>query len=75
LEPGKGGLIVRNFYGNDMTFTIAGTQHTVPANGETYIVLDPGDYAWSAFIPGTGQANGKITIVAGQRIVLPFAAR
>ncbi len=73
LPSGKGGLIVRNFYGADMTFTIANQQYTVPANGETFIVLDPGTYPWSAFIPGKGQAHGSATVQAGRLSVQSFA--
>ena len=40
LPPGKGGLVVRNYYGRDMTFTINGQQYTVPANNEQFVVLD-----------------------------------
>ncbi len=73
LPPGKGGLIVRNFYGGDMTFTIANHQYKVPGNGETFIVLDPGDYPWSAFIPGKGQAHGTSHIEAGQLSSIRFS--
>ncbi|MGB8647667.1 MAG: hypothetical protein WCF84_20705 [Anaerolineae bacterium] len=73
LPPGKGGLVVRNYYGGDMTFTINNQQYTVPSNGEQFIVLDPGTYPWSAFIPGKGQAHGSETIEAGKVWLMPFA--
>lgn len=75
LPPGKGGLVVHNYYGQDMTFTINNQQYTVPANGEQFITLDPGTYPWSAFIPGQGQAHGSATIVEGQISGQNFAAR
>lgn len=75
LPPGKGGLVVRNYYGQDMTFTVNNHQYTVPANGEQFIVLDPGQYPWSAFIPGKGQAHGTATIEAGRIFAQSFASR
>ncbi len=74
LPPGKGGLVVQNFIGNDLTFTIANHQYTVPANGEQFIVLDPGDYTWSAFVPGKGQAHGTAHIDAGKLTGQSFTA-
>ncbi len=73
LPPGKGGYVVHNFYGNDMTFTINNHQYTVPGNGEQFIVLDPGQYPWSAFIPGKGQAHGTVTVEAGKLSGIRFS--
>ena len=75
LPDGKGGLIVRNYYGGDMTFTVANHQYKIPSNGETFIVLDPGDYPWTAFIPGKGQAHGSVHIDAGRLFIEQFADR
>ncbi len=75
LPADKGGLIVQNFYGNENTFTIANVQYKIPGNGEVFILLDPGKYPWSAFIPGTGQAHGTSVIQEGRLTRLPFADR
>ncbi len=64
---------MRNFYGSDMTFTINNQQYTVPANGQQFIILDPGQYPWSAFIPGKGQAHGTATIEAGKLSGIRFS--
>ncbi len=56
-----------------MTFTINNQQYTISTNGEQFIVLDPGNYTWSAFIPGKGQAHGSETVEAGKIWLIPFA--
>ena len=76
LPAGKGGLIVRNFYGGQADFTINNQTYILPpSGGEVFIVLDPGHYTWSSHLPGVGQAHGAVDITAGQTRVLPFADR
>ena len=76
LPAGKGGLIVRNFYGGQADFTINNQTYILPpSGGEVFIVLDPGHYTWSSHLPGVGQAHGTVDITAGQTRVLPFADR
>jgi hypothetical protein len=46
---------------------------TIPGNrGYLDTILQPGDYAWSASIPGTGQAQGSFSIQKGEEVGLQF---
>lgn len=50
-----------------------GQPFTIPANGGYMdTILQPGDYAWSASIPGTGQAQGSFSIQKGEEVGLRF---
>jgi hypothetical protein len=71
LPAGMGGLIVYNWMGNDMAYTVGGNKYTVPANGHTIIILAPGKYTFSFDAPGLkpncGTAEGcTVTIQAGK---------
>jgi hypothetical protein len=75
LPPGKGGLVVRNYYGGQADFTISNQTHTLPPGGaDVFIILDPGHYTWSSHLPGVGTARGTVDIVAGQIQLLTFAS-
>jgi hypothetical protein len=50
-----------------------GQPFTIPGNGGYMdTILQPGDYAWSASIPGTGQAQGSLSIQQGKEYLLRF---
>lgn len=75
LPPGKGGLVVRNWYGDAMDFTIAEQTVMIAASGEAFIVLDPGKHTWSAHIARYGTASGAVQITAGQISLQQFTAQ
>lgn len=75
IPAGMGGLMVTNYYGQDMNIDVAGKLYKVPANGTIIIHLPPGKYNWSADIPGLGRAGATVEIVLGRYYDLPFAAR
>ena len=77
LPVGKGGLVIRNYIGKEMTFTIAEMEYRIGASlgngvpGELFIVLNPGKYTYSASVPG-GSTGDEITVEPGVIWVLPF---
>jgi hypothetical protein len=54
VPAGKAGLLVRNFFGQPLNYTIAEKQYKIPANSEQFIVLDPGKY------PASGNILGQV---------------
>lgn len=75
LPPGKGGLVVRNWYGDAMDFTIAEQTVMIAASGEAFIVLNPGKQTWTAHIARYGWASGAVQIVEGQINMQQFTAQ
>lgn len=75
IPAGQGGLLVVNYYGQQMNYTIAGTLHKIDGNGRKVIFLAPGKQNYSANIPGVGDANGTLDIVAGQCFTQSWANR
>lgn len=75
VPKGKAGLIVQNFYGRPLNFTIADKEYQVPANSEMFIVLEPGTYTYSANISGIGQADGTLKLEPNSLTTQPFGAR
>jgi len=77
LPDGKGGIIVRNYIGKEMTFTIADKEYRIAASpgngvpGEVFIVLTPATYTYSVNVPG-GSTSDTITVVLGKIWILPF---
>jgi hypothetical protein len=77
LPQGKGGIIVRNYIGKEMTFTIDNKEYRIAASpgngvpGEVYIVLTPNTYTYSVNVPG-GSTDDTITVVLGKIWILPF---
>jgi len=66
LPPGKGGLVVRNWYGDTIEFSVAGQSQFIVYQGEGFFVLDPGTHSWTAHSARYGWANGSATIEAGK---------
>jgi hypothetical protein len=75
IPAGQGGLLVVNYYGQQMNYTIAGTLYKIDGNGLKVIFLAPGKQNYSANIPGVGDANGTLDIVAGQCFTQSWANR
>jgi len=69
------GLIVLNYVGKDLSFTLDGVQHTVPAAhdgqpGELRFALTSGKHEYSGVVPGGPGANGLVELSPGQQYVL-----
>jgi hypothetical protein len=65
--------VVTNPVGNTIAWNVVAQPFTFPGNGNCLkTLLQPGDYAWSATIPGTGQAQGSFTIQEGQEAWIFF---
>ena len=75
IPPGMGGLMVTNFYGNDINYEIGGKLYKIPANGTQIILLAPGKYPYSADIAAKGRAGGTIEIQAGMYTTQAWADR
>ncbi len=75
IPAGQGGLLVVNYYGQQMNYTIAGTLYKIDGNGRKVIFLAPGKQNYSANIPGVGDANGTLDIIAGQCFTQSWANR
>jgi hypothetical protein len=75
-QGGQAELIIINYVGEPMTFTLDGTQYTVPGTnampggGRSSFTLTPGQHAYSAQVPGADGTNGEIVLSAGQTQVL-----
>lgn len=68
LPPGKGGLVVRNYHGQQLTFTLNGEQHAIPANDWMLVTLGPAGYSYSANVFGDDdtEAMGTVEVKAGE---------
>jgi hypothetical protein len=70
-EPVNG--LVGKTVGNNTNYSVVGQPFTIPGSGGFMdTILSPGDYAWSAQISGTGQAQGSFSIQKGQQVLLTF---
>jgi len=74
-QEGQAALIVLNYVGKEMSFTLDGAQYTVPPAsngqpGQSNFELAPGKHEYSGGIPGGPGANGLVELAAGQRYVL-----
>ncbi len=75
IPTGMGGLVVFNYYGQEMNIDVAGKLYKVPGNGSLVIHLPPGKHNWSADIPGLGRAGATVEIEVGRYTSQSFAAR
>jgi hypothetical protein len=66
------GLLIKNFAGETLTFTINGQVYTIPANAEQTLPLAPGQYNFTASLPFVA-ANGTVTLGAAQTVELSIA--
>lgn len=75
-QAGSAELIVINFVGREMTFTLDGTPYQVPGTdvapegGKLTLTLAPGRHTYSAHVPGGEGVNGEVELSAGQSQVL-----
>jgi|GEM_PF-3273951 len=66
IPAGMGGLVVTNWYGREINYTVGGQLYKIPpSGGQVIIYLPPGKHSYSANIAGYGSANGTVEIVAG----------
>jgi hypothetical protein len=75
-QGGQAELIIINFVGGEMTFTLDGTPYTVPGidtvpdGGQLSLSLTPGRHTYSAHVPGSEGVNGEVDLAMGQTQVL-----
>jgi hypothetical protein len=75
-QGGQASLVVINYVGSQMIFTLDGTQYTVPGTdsapggGQLTLALDVGRHDYSGTIPGGPGSNGQVELAAGQTYVL-----
>jgi hypothetical protein len=69
-------LVIINFVGGEMTFTLDEVPYTVPGvdtmpdGGQLPLALSPGQHEYSGHVPGSDGANGEVDLLAGQTQVL-----
>jgi hypothetical protein len=66
------GLLVRNFTGDTVVFTIADREYFIPAGSEQTIQLAPGQYNYTASLPYVA-STGTVSLSADQGITLSLA--
>jgi hypothetical protein len=75
-QDGQAKLVIINFVGGEMIFTLDETPYTVPGTdtvpdgGQLALALAPGRHKYSGHVPGSEGANGEVELVAGQTQVL-----
>jgi hypothetical protein len=75
-QDGQANLIIINYVGREMTFTLDGTQYTVPGasagqdGGRLSLNLPPGRHTYSAQVPDAEGTNGEVVLSAGQTQIL-----
>jgi hypothetical protein len=75
-QDGQAKLVIINFVGGEMIFTLDETLYTVPGidtvpdGGQLTLALAPGTHKYSGHVPGSEGANGEVELVAGQTQVL-----
>lgn len=66
------GLLIKNFAGDTLIFTIDGQAYTIAANTEQTLPLAPGQYNYTASLPFVA-ANGTVELGAAQTVELSIA--
>ena len=75
-QDGQANLVIINFVGGEMNFTLDETSYTVPGvdtvpdGGQLILALAPGRHKYSGHVPGSAGANGEVELVADQTQVL-----
>jgi hypothetical protein len=75
-QDGQANLVIINFVGGEMIFTLDGTAYTVPGTdtvpdgGQLTLTLAPGEHKYSGHVPGIAGANGEVELAVGQTQVL-----
>ncbi|MCB0177198.1 MAG: choice-of-anchor I family protein [Anaerolineae bacterium] len=65
------GVVVKNFAGNDLTFTLGNEQFTIPNEDEMTLPLSPGRYTYTGSTP-EGAVSGEFTLSADGQVQLTF---
>jgi uncharacterized cupredoxin-like copper-binding protein len=71
----EGGVLVHNYYGRKLNFTINDEEFEVPANSDLFIALDPDNtYNYSANVPGDDDSEvmDAVDVQAGAIAELSF---
>jgi hypothetical protein len=66
------GLLIRNFTGDTVVFTIADREYFIPAGAEETIQLAPGQYNYTASLPYVA-STGTVSLAADQGVTLSLA--
>lgn len=66
------GLLIKNFTGDTVIFTISGEAYEILANTERTLNLPPGQYNYTASLPFVAR-NGTLELAAGKGIELSIA--
>jgi len=66
------GLLIKNYAGDTLIFTINNQTYTIPNNAEQTLTLPPGHYTYTASIPFVA-TTGQVNLQAGQSIELSIA--
>lgn len=66
------GLVLRNYAGDTLVFTINNQTYTIANNTEQTLDLPPGHYTYTASLPFVA-TNGAVDVVVGQGVVLSIA--
>jgi hypothetical protein len=75
-QAGQAQLVIINYVGGQMTFTLDGTVYPVPGTdtqptgGQLVLALTAGRHTYSAHVPGSEGVNGDVELAAGQSQVL-----
>ena len=75
-EGGQAQLVIINFVGAEMIFTLDGTPYTIPGTdtapdgGQLSLTLTPGRHTYSGHVPGSEGTNGEVELASGETQVL-----
>lgn len=76
VPTGKAGLLVRNFYGQTLYYTLPNQPETpVAANSEMFFVLDPGEYSVTISVPVQYSESRIFTLNANTITTQDFYAK
>ncbi len=66
------GLVVKNYSGDTLNFTINGLAYLIPNQAETKLTLPPGQYNYTASLPDVA-TTGTVEVTKGQPLELSVA--
>jgi len=75
-QAGQAELVIINFVGAEIVFTLDGTSYTIPGTdtipdgGQLTLTLTPGRHTYSGHVPGSEGTNGEVTLASGESQVL-----
>ncbi len=68
----SGNLLIKNYAGESLIFTINGQSYTIAQNAEQWLTLPPGRYTYTASLPFVA-ATGAVDLGTGQGVELSIA--